>query len=168
MRHALFQVPYPLPSSVSSKSFACHSYENCRGVPQLFPLWNSPSKDPSPFLSPQLSIRLRPVPLSLVPLSPIHYPFSFHTLAHSFALTKNSTPLFPSNCALFAKNHPGWGYAPLSPKLKTSTMAANMSPSRRLPAAFLHEPRIARTPVTLPTVAAFPSGCYDLVLHDPC
>jgi hypothetical protein len=34
---------------------------------------------------------------------------SFHILAHSFAPTKNSTLLFSSNSALFAKNHPGWG-----------------------------------------------------------
>src|SRR5216683_5360351 len=34
---------------------------------------------------------------------------SFHTLAHSFALTKNSTLFFSSAPALFAKNHPGWG-----------------------------------------------------------
>src|SRR6266478_9912218 len=31
-----------LPSSVSCKSFACHSYENCRGVYQQFPIWNAP------------------------------------------------------------------------------------------------------------------------------
>jgi hypothetical protein len=38
------------------------------------------------------------------------YLFSFHTLAHSFALIKDSTLLFSSDFALFAKNHPGWGY----------------------------------------------------------
>jgi hypothetical protein len=38
------------------------------------------------------------------------YLTSFHTLAHSFALNKNSTPLFSNVSALFAKNHPGWGY----------------------------------------------------------
>jgi hypothetical protein len=42
---------------------------------------------------------------------------SFHTLAHSFALNKNSTLLFSIDCTLFAKNHPGWGYLnlPLPP-----------------------------------------------------
>src|SRR2546421_2367325 len=34
---------------------------------------------------------------------------SFHTLAHSFALTKNSTLLFSSDSALFAQNNRGWG-----------------------------------------------------------
>src|SRR5437660_433542 len=34
-----FHSPYTLPSSVSCKSFACHSYENCRGVYQQFPFW---------------------------------------------------------------------------------------------------------------------------------
>src|ERR1700737_3091161 len=38
------------------------------------------------------------------------YPLSFHTLAHSFALNKRSTPLFSDVSALFAKNQPGWGY----------------------------------------------------------
>src|SRR6266852_6757299 len=33
--------PYTLPSSVSRKSFACHSYENTRGVYPKFPIRNS-------------------------------------------------------------------------------------------------------------------------------
>jgi hypothetical protein len=37
------------------------------------------------------------------------YPPSFHTLAHSFVLNENSTPLFSDVSELFAKNHPGWG-----------------------------------------------------------
>src|SRR5216683_2897846 len=41
--------------------------------------------------------------------SVLTYPFSFHILAHSSALIKNSTLLFSSDSALFAKNHPGWG-----------------------------------------------------------
>jgi hypothetical protein len=36
-----FHSPYTLPSSVARKSFACHSYENCRGVYPRFPFWNS-------------------------------------------------------------------------------------------------------------------------------
>src|SRR5438477_4866833 len=32
---------------------------------------------------------------------------SFHTLAHSFAFIKNSTPSFSNVSALFAQNHPG-------------------------------------------------------------
>src|SRR5437016_4531108 len=35
---------------------------------------------------------------------------SFHTLAHSFALTKNSTRLFSNDCALFTQKDPGVGY----------------------------------------------------------
>ena len=38
--------PYTLPSSVSSKSFTCHSYENCRGVGAFFPFWNSRNHPP--------------------------------------------------------------------------------------------------------------------------
>jgi hypothetical protein len=37
------------------------------------------------------------------------YPLYTHTLAHSFALNRKSSPLFSEDCALFAKNHPGWG-----------------------------------------------------------
>jgi hypothetical protein len=40
-RKPIFHLPYTLPSSVSPKSFICHSYENCRGVHQQFPFWNS-------------------------------------------------------------------------------------------------------------------------------
>src|SRR5207244_12852888 len=35
---------------------------------------------------------------------------SFHTLAHSFALTKNSTRLFSNDSALFTQKHPGVRY----------------------------------------------------------
>src|SRR5712664_3402882 len=38
------------------------------------------------------------------------YPLSFHILAHSFALGQSSTLLFSIDSALFAENHPGWGY----------------------------------------------------------
>jgi len=36
-----FHSPYTLPSSVSCKSSACHSYENTGGVGVFFPFWNS-------------------------------------------------------------------------------------------------------------------------------
>jgi len=39
-----FHSPYTLPSSVSSKSCVCHSYENCRGVGVFFPFWNRTSE----------------------------------------------------------------------------------------------------------------------------
>ena len=35
-------LPYSLPSSVSRNSFVWHSYENCRGVCQQFPMWKIP------------------------------------------------------------------------------------------------------------------------------
>jgi len=38
-----FGFPYLLPSSVSRKSFACHSYENCQRVYQQFPFWFAPN-----------------------------------------------------------------------------------------------------------------------------
>src|SRR6266581_6263429 len=48
------------------------------------------------------------------------YPLSFHSVAHSFALCKSTTLFFSIVSALFAKNHPGWGYGPL---MGTSTIA---------------------------------------------
>src|SRR5258708_20273293 len=46
----VFHLPYALPSSVSRIPFVCHSYENCRGVYQQFPLWtrypSTPSSEP--------------------------------------------------------------------------------------------------------------------------
>ena len=85
-----FHSPYTLPSSVSRKSCIWHSYENCWGVHQQFPFWIYP---------PNLQIeRVFPT-----------YPFSFHTLAHSFAPRKNSTLFFSINSALFCKNTRGVG-----------------------------------------------------------
>src|SRR3989442_4883480 len=37
----LFKHFRTLPFSVSCNPFVCHSYENCRGVYQQFPFWNS-------------------------------------------------------------------------------------------------------------------------------
>ncbi len=53
---------------------------------------------------------LHPLPCIPSPCPPIPlscYSLSFHTLAHSFALTKTSTLLFSMTSALFAKNQPG-------------------------------------------------------------
>jgi hypothetical protein len=76
-----FGIPllHALSFSVSRKSFTCHSYENNRGVYQLFPFWN-----------------LR--------LNTSAYLFSFHILPNSFALSKISTLLFSSKSKLFCKN----------------------------------------------------------------
>jgi hypothetical protein len=85
-KQSSFHSPYTLPSSVSRKSFACHSCENCRGVYQQFPFRNSR-------LSTRHCIQV----------------LSSHTLAHSFATTKKSTPFLSIVSALFVKKHPGWG-----------------------------------------------------------
>jgi hypothetical protein len=58
------------------------------------------------------------------------YPLCFHILAHSFALTKNSTLLFPNTSALFHKNTRGGGTLRLSRiRLPVRSPA---SPERRL------------------------------------
>ena len=85
-------LPYLLPSSVSCKSFACHSYENCRGVCQQFPFWNSPVITRHYYSSPLLS----------------HACALFCNFLHFFVLAQNSTPLFSTSFALFAKKHGGW------------------------------------------------------------
>src|SRR5216684_2136204 len=62
-----------------------------------FPFWNSPPYPLSPLLS-------------CTYVEPILQHFSFHIHAHSFALGQSSTLLFSIDSALFAENHPGWGY----------------------------------------------------------
>jgi hypothetical protein len=58
---------------------------------------------------------------------------SFQILAHSFAFPKNSNPFFSSNYALFAKNHPGWGYPPLSRLRPSDVQTCGRSDQRSAP-----------------------------------
>ena len=44
----VFNVLRTLPSYVCSKSFASHSYKNCRGVVGFFPIWNHFNPSPYP------------------------------------------------------------------------------------------------------------------------
>src|SRR5437016_12266554 len=75
-----------LSFSVSSKSFACHSYENSRVCTN-----NSQTGTRHwPLISRYCTQAL-----------------SFHILTHSFARLEMSTPLFSSTPALFAKNTGG-------------------------------------------------------------
>ncbi len=94
---------HTLPSSVSCKSFACHSYENCRGAYQQFPIWNAPrpsrERGPAEILLSSTFVSVNPVfsvdsvliPASPhsprftdhCPLSPIPFLFTFlRTLLH--------------------------------------------------------------------------------------
>ncbi len=56
----IFHPPYLLPSSVCCKSFACHSYENCRGVYPKFPIRNSRPR-PSASFPTSISCHLSPL-----------------------------------------------------------------------------------------------------------
>ncbi len=130
----LFSFTYlrTLPSSVSCKSFACHSYENGRGAYQQFPFRNSAlsSRQPDPrLLRPRhqflplcafcvlcdLCVKSLPFPffrlstLDSQPRLPPTYPISFQALADSFALCKIISPFFSCNSGLFAQNTRGWG-----------------------------------------------------------
>ncbi len=82
-----------LPSSVSCKSFACHSYENCQVYTN-----NSHSGTHHSALFTRHCIQV----------------LYFQILTHSFALPKITTLLFSSDSALFAQNTRGWGTPPLS------------------------------------------------------
>jgi len=92
--------PYPLPSSVSRKSCSCHSYE-LPGVGVFFPF--------------RKVCWLRRRELAFHSSSFFSHPCAL------FCTAKNSTRFFSIDSALFAQNHPGWGYASL-PKPVTSAI----------------------------------------------
>src|SRR5260370_19471630 len=91
-------LPYLLPSSVSRNSFVCHSYENCRGVYQQFPFWNSPITSS---VVVGLSLPLSAIPYTLSPFFS-HSCALFCTSLQFFALPKSSTHFFSCDSALFA------------------------------------------------------------------
>jgi len=99
-----------LSFSVSRKSLVCRSYENCRGVYQQFPFWNSTTYGHQPHS-----------------LFPTTYPLSFHILAHSFALfclhAKPNSFLFMQFRTLSQK-HPGVGY-PLRPSFRQESLSVS-------------------------------------------
>jgi hypothetical protein len=101
-----FGFPYLLPSSVSRKSCACHSYENCRGVYQQFPFWLALSRAEGFTQS-----DLREGNTHRSPLLTGHFP-STTVFSHSCALfcAYKKLNLFPFNhfCTL-SKKPPGVG-----------------------------------------------------------
>src|SRR5260370_30359136 len=93
----------PLTNCDARNPFRIRFYENCRVSPG--PL-NIPTFKCA-FCIPDASTG----PANRQRFWPISFPFTLlRTLLHFFALIKNSTPVFSSDSALFAKNHPGWGY----------------------------------------------------------
>src|SRR5690242_4577966 len=114
----IFHLPYVLPSSVSRKSFACHSYENCRGVYQQFPIWNPSSSRISSFDLRISSFMFRPSTFNFGlstsnSLPAIPFLFSLlHTLLRVFALRRNSTLLLSNDSALFAQKQHIARYSP--------------------------------------------------------
>ncbi len=148
----LFSFTYlrTLPSSVSRKSRVCHSYENCRGVYQQFPIWNvpRPCRGTRPCRNPSiLHFRLCELCLSAdsvlipgsphsplftdhCPLSPIPFLFTFlRTLLHC------AKPYLLSFHAILDSSHktPGGGGGSIT---KTKRKTAPSRPGRdkfRLP-----------------------------------
>jgi len=164
MRHALFQVPYSLPSSVSSKSFTCHSYENCRGVPQLFPLWNLPSKKATS--TPATSIPCSSAcPPSPVPPSPNDYPPFFSDLCALFCafLHQHKSQLLYFQAVPHSSTKNERSRQPLQPRAQFSTRPSPSGSREHGSRTQSHESR-----TTSRRVAALPSECYDLVFHDSC
>jgi hypothetical protein len=84
-----------LPSSVSSKFFPCHSYENCRGVPKQFPFRNRQHAG---------SRKLFPVSQLRTPLqariSQLH---CIHTLPHSSPRTPGVWVARPTHALRIAR-----------------------------------------------------------------
>jgi hypothetical protein len=92
-----FRSPYTLPSSVSSKSFACHTSENSPVSPAI-------ATDPKTPLCKSFACHTSETPLGgcysqQFSLSSAH-PLFLQALAHSFAFAKSSTCLFSSDSAL--------------------------------------------------------------------
>src|SRR6266436_1326104 len=116
-----------LPSSVSRKSFPCHSYENCRGVYQQFPIWNAPRpcRGTRPCRNPSiLHFRL----CELCVLGRLCVNPGFSSTRHGSRITVHFllSPFFSYPCGLFCAHaklnsfvfkrfqalctkHPGWG-----------------------------------------------------------
>jgi len=99
--------------SPSPKSFHCHRSENSAVSPAIATDPKTPRNNPCRC---HTSETPRGVVTPYIPyfnLSTVQceltYPLYFHILANSFALIKTTIPLFSTDSALFAKNHPGWG-----------------------------------------------------------
>ncbi len=87
------------------------------------------------------------------------YPLYFHRLAHSFALAKNTTPLFSIVSALCVKK-PGWGM----PRFPRST--AQSRPSRSEPVTSHQSPLWPSVPLQ-PNALGATIGNSARKLHDP-
>ena len=134
----VFKTLGTLSFSVSRKSCVCHSYENgrvctnnshsgtLRCAPANLPLNHFDGAASRFFRSAHFAFSatgVRPDPVGALNPSflsnfnsqlstlglPIPSPLYFHTLAYSFALTKNSTHFFSSDSGLFRENTRGWG-----------------------------------------------------------
>jgi hypothetical protein len=97
----VFHLPYTLPSSVSCKSFACHSYENTRGVGVFFPFWNSSHAARGAWSGPAFK---RPTSQTVFCLSP----FFSHSCVLFCTLQKLNSFIF-RRLRTLCKKSPGWG-----------------------------------------------------------
>src|SRR5713101_4424682 len=124
------KIPYTLPSSVSSNSFICHSYENCRGVYPFFPFWHCQSQvtnHESPFLPPLSFQSLTNCPRFATHSEPLSFqPITNCSICKSFVL-------------IMIQQYPGWvGTSLLRPSRKT------LSPLIPDPVSSSFVPRIRR------------------------
>jgi hypothetical protein len=139
-----FHSPYTLPSSVSRKSFACHSYENTRGVGVFFPFRNplvgcrgydpdderlsKPSTDSCPRITDRLPLtRPNPVGVTTTPAStPLDA--TLMDLPASVA-NKRLTPLPKSFSCNTYKKHGGGG---IFPRRKRQQIPEHQGPHLRI------------------------------------
>ena len=93
-QQSCFHSPYTLPSSVSRKSFACHSYENIGAVGVFFPFWNRTKSGEG---------------------HSQNYSTSFFSDSCAlFCTHKKLNPFLFKQFRTLLQKHPGWGYLPLS------------------------------------------------------
>jgi hypothetical protein len=115
-----FHSPYALPSSVSRKSCACHSYRNCRCVREEFPFWFNPRRSRHLPFSTRQNIQV----------------LSFPTLAHSLARRKHQLPCFQPFPNSLPQNTRGWGH--LQSDISQAKLSQIQSPGSLWHAAIPH------------------------------
>src|SRR5882724_1828400 len=125
IRSFVFKPLRTLPSSVSRKSCVCNSYANCRVDINYSQSGTHPShhhRHPRSFFSCTYELPILYTfcfdihaynggctPFLAVSIVRPALAFCFHLLAHSFAVTKNSTRLFSSVPHSLDKTHGWWG-----------------------------------------------------------
>src|SRR5213593_2709552 len=91
-----------LSFSVSRKSCVCHSYENCRGVYQQFPIWNAPRpcRGTRPCRNPSI-LHFRLCELCVLRRLCVNSGLSSLATVHGSLSAFSLSPFFSDSCGLF-------------------------------------------------------------------